>query len=86
MSLFACILRIVQSQTKIGIITAFWKINGETKSIAVKSIWLVAALCGLAYSLTVLKYLIRQGVLDCLLYFVMAMIFVGLTVVAFFLP
>jgi hypothetical protein len=70
----------------VPIVTAFWKVNDETKAIIVKLIWLVAALCSLAYSLIVLRYLICQSVLDRLLYFFMAMIFAVLTILTFFLP
>jgi predicted membrane protein len=51
----------------IPVITTFWKVSDEAKGIMLKLIWLVAALSASAYSLMVLRYLIRQGVLDCLL-------------------
>jgi predicted membrane protein len=69
----------------VPVITTFWKVSDETKAMMVKLIWLVAAFCGLAYSLIVLRYLIRQSVLNRLLYFIMVIIFVTLTVITFLL-
>ncbi len=60
----------------VPLIAAFLKIGSETKNTTIKAIWLFAVLCGFVYSLIVLKYLTRSGVLDCLLYFVMAIIFI----------
>jgi hypothetical protein len=64
---------------------AYARIGIDRKMEAVKGVWTISSICGLCYSLLVLRYLLFNNSFNRILYCIMAGIFITLIVVVYFL-
>ena len=67
-------------------VAALTKISDKAWAETTKTIWIIAAVSALTYSVVVLRYRLKKGVLDRLFYFAVAVIFAALAAFKFYLP
>ena len=80
------IILVVGANFVIPLVCKLVELNDNSKSTIKKLIWLLAVVCGLVYSLIVLRFKYSGSSLDRLLYFVLAAIFVILAYFTFYIP